>query len=1232
MIMFFAFLTVFLVAPDLAHATGLEVAFATWVVGTFGVTALQAAAIASFVTNLVIGTALSLVGQLFTKKPKGIKPTGIQTEQTTAGDTTPQKFIVGTYAAEGHAVAPAYSRGNNNSILTYIIEVSNIPIEGLTGRIIIDGQYTDLTEGSDDASRLDFAGLGFDDAGNPRGWLWFYDGTQTTAQFKLVESYASHPDRPWTTNHILEGTAYAVLEFPLNREIYTGLPSVRFEVEGIRLYDPRKDTSVGGSGTHRFATPSTWEYSGNPQVINYNILRGITLPSGDIYGGQVLAEDLPLDNWFAAMNECDVLIGDRKQYVAGFEINTGAMEPVEVIEEMNRSSFAQISEFGGVFRVRVGAPASPVMSLTDDDFMITEPASYDPFPGLQNTFNAITGTYVEPADVWEGRSADAILNSTWETDDGGRRLTVDVGLPAVSSKSQAQQLLTAYIKDQRRFRVHRMVLPPSFALLEPLDTISWTSTANGYTSKVFEITAVEDRPNTLNQFVTVREREAADVAWDSDNEASVPTVVSWANLTPPGSIAPTLTATPIIIQDNAGNPRQAAIKLNWPDNEAPGVELLEWESRVILIDPVQRNGFATASDGQTVITGGIVPNTNYEVRARYVTPNWAWSPWISVTTNETFISAIDMVADIRAEIGAARVDVVGALPTSGYAAGDFVYLTTDSKLYEFDGTDWTAVAADTIIAPGSVTVEKIAAGSITTPKLQANAVTVEKIAAGSITTPKLQANAVTGTKIADGSITTPKIQANSITANEISAGAVTATKITAGAITADKIATNAIVATKIQAGAITSEKIDANAITSVKIATNAITAVKITAGAITADKIATNAIVATKIDAQAITTEKIATNAITSVKITAGAITATQLDTNSVTSAKIATNAIIAGKISAGAVSADKIAVDTIAAINANLGSITAGSINTQSGGTGIRVNSPPFNNAFYSFQRSTSAYSLYAVNSTTGGGAGFIRSAGGFTLQVLNTRNGSGSFGPYVAMDVQNTASGGGNASIGVSSAGGGYGVHATSGGFYATGGGYNPFTGCHDGMVHKTAQYDLGDIMVDHEIISRGLMDVFTELKPSSSLNQKSAVGIVSRTFDKWHLPAAFINQEATDAEKSRLQALEDNDSSSDTEIGRSDKPGTPVVITKFDTESFSETYNLIHINSVGEGSVNVCGRGGDLDIGDLITTSSLPGKGQRQADDIVRNYTVAKAREATTFADPDEVKMVPCIYLCG
>jgi hypothetical protein len=71
---------------------------------------------------------------------------------------------------------------------------------------------------------------------------------------------------------------------------------------------------------------------------------------------------------------------------------------------------------------------------------------------------------------------------------------------------------------------------------------------------------------------------------------------------------------------------------------------------------------------------------------------------------------------------------------------------------------------------------------------------------------------------------------------------------------------------------------------------------------------------------------------------------------------------------------------------------------------------------------------------------------------------------------------------------------------------------------------------------------------------------------------------------------------------------------------------------MNSLGEGQMNICGEGGNLAIGDLIVTSSLPGKGMKQADDLVHSYTVAKSREVVTFSSPTEVKMVACIYMCG
>lgn len=512
-------------APTPSRAAFVTVAFAAIQAGA-GVAAAFGAAIGigTFATKLIFGVALSLVGQLFAQKPESIKPGGIQTEQTTTGDTTPQKFVVGRYSLEGHAVAPAYSRAKNNIILTYILEFSNIPVVGLTGRVAIDGQWADILEtppaGRDATTAKTLSG--FNEKGLDHAWIWIQDGTQTEAHPHLVEAYGNHPDRPWTTDHKLIGSAYAILEFVTDQELFSGLPSVRFEVEGIRLYDPRKDSSVGGSGPHRWGNPATWEWTENPQVINYNILRGITLPTGDIYGGQVPAEDLPLDNWFAAMNECDVLIGDRKQFVAGFEIDTNNMEPFDVINEMNRASFAQMSEFGGVFRVRVGAPASAVMHVTDDDFLTTEAMEFDPFPGLDTAFNYFTGTYVEPNNIWEGTSADPVENPVWEAEDGGRRLPLELGLSAVAVKSQAQHLLSAYANDNRRFRVHRLALPPGFALLEPLDGITWTSEKRGYTDKLFEITKVEVRADTLVEIATVRERDSGDVAWTQAQDVPAP--------------------------------------------------------------------------------------------------------------------------------------------------------------------------------------------------------------------------------------------------------------------------------------------------------------------------------------------------------------------------------------------------------------------------------------------------------------------------------------------------------------------------------------------------------------------------------------------------------------------------------------------------------------------------------------------------------------------------------------
>ena len=78
--------------------------------------------------------------------------------------------------------------------------------------------------------------------------------------------------------------------------------------------------------------------------------------------------------------------------------------------------------------------------------------------------------------------------------------------------------------------------------------------------------------------------------------------------------------------------------------------------------------------------------------------------------------------------------------------------------------------------------------------------------------------------------------------------------------------------------------------------------------------------------------------------------------------------------------------------------------------------------------------------------------------------------------------------------------------------------------------------------------------------------------------------------------------------------------------------EVYNFMPINAVGEGQINVCGENGNIQTGDLIVASSISGKGMKQADNIVKSYTIAKAREAVTFSSSSEIKQIACIYLAG
>ncbi len=177
----------------------------------------------------------------------------------------------------------------------------------------------------------------------------------------------------------------------------------------------------------------------------------------------------------------------------------------------------------------------------------------------------------------------------------------------------------------------------------------------------------------------------------------------------------------------------------------------------------------------------------------------------------------------------------------------------------------------------------------------------------------------------------------------------------------------------------------------------------------------------------------------------------------------------------------------------------------------------------------------------------------------------------------------------------------------FYAAArGAYLPFTGSHDALIAIGIPTTVGDIYVDAEIVQRkDVSNTLARIEQSSIANQSGVIGIAT--------------MEPVPLDSFPVCAYVDH----------IDAAG-PIMNPAYATDC--TLYNLVSVNALGEGQINVCGRGGDIARGDLLVTSSMAGKGMKQADNLIRSHTVAKSRENVTFATADEVKMIACIYLCG
>lgn len=191
-------------------------------------------------------------------------------------------------------------------------------------------------------------------------------------------------------------------------------------------------------------------------------------------------------------------------------------------------------------------------------------------------------------------------------------------------------------------------------------------------------------------------------------------------------------------------------------------------------------------------------------------------------------------------------------------------------------------------------------------------------------------------------------------------------------------------------------------------------------------------------------------------------------------------------------------------------------------------------------------------------------------------------------------------------------YGIHTTAAGFSTVG--FTPFTGKHIGIVNIEDYIELGDILVDESVLAKfDISNTICKQVLSSIPNQKGVIGVAAQ-LEEVAGHSDIVGYKENIVQKGQgIQTVEK-------------EPIIESLYTPLSTEK------NIYVNALGEGQINVCNENGNIEIGDLIVTSSIPGKGMKQSDDIIRSYTVAKSRENVTFDYPGQIKQIACIYLCG
>ena len=335
----------------------------------------------------------------------------------------------------------------------------------------------------------------------------------------------------WDSNYKLSGVAYLAFKFTWNQDAFGSLPDVKVVLKGKKIYDPRLDSTKGGSGSHRQDDATTWAYSANSSLVLLDYLRnsryGKGLPND--------AFETNYDSFKTSANTCDTQVTPYSGATSDinlFETNAVIDSEKKVLENVRELLVPMRAIFNytqGKYKVIIEGTGSSQLLLTKDNVVSEVKLQGE---SKSEKYNRVIGTFTNPEKDYQSDTVsyppfdDSALDpadqhATMLSDDNNTLLERSFDMLQVTSPYQAEEICENILKRSRNNLKAEVTVTSEALNLSIGDIVTATYDTAGFSAKPFRVMSLAINSDST---VTLGLEEHQDNFYTWEEKGEAPTI------------------------------------------------------------------------------------------------------------------------------------------------------------------------------------------------------------------------------------------------------------------------------------------------------------------------------------------------------------------------------------------------------------------------------------------------------------------------------------------------------------------------------------------------------------------------------------------------------------------------------------------------------------------------------------------------------------------------------------